>query len=181
VPSFPTLNAKCWAELVQCYIVERSANTDPQQSHLSQHTGFVHIKVTFYSILSCFESTMMRNEHFPLSDEATFTGCINLRVCPICICIKWTISVSVKAISEQLIFTHLHRSTLYGPQSWNNKSTYGCQLILYWSKLTQFTFPSHTACLGFTSKLPCYSRCHRGISNHIINGNKVAIRIVIFS
>jgi len=71
VSSFPTLNAKLWAGFVQWYIVERSATTDPQQSHLSQQTRVLHVKVTFYSILSCFEPNMMTNEHFLSAAEAS--------------------------------------------------------------------------------------------------------------
>jgi len=74
VPTFPTFIAKPWARYVQCYIVENSAKTDPQQSHLSQHNGVVRVKVTFYSILSYFETTMMMNEHFSSVAEARFTG-----------------------------------------------------------------------------------------------------------
>jgi len=45
-------------------IIERSANNYPQQSHLSQHSGVVRIKVTSYFILSCYEPILIMNEHF---------------------------------------------------------------------------------------------------------------------
>jgi len=41
-------------------ILERSANSHPQQSHLSQHNGVVLIKVALYFILSCYEPTSLR-------------------------------------------------------------------------------------------------------------------------
>jgi len=80
--------------------------------------------------------------------------------------------VYVEVIYEQLKFAHLARSTLCGPRKWN-KSTYSCQLFLFWASLIQFTFPSHAVCLGFITIFPSYSRSNRRNEEHINNGKKV--------
>jgi len=77
-------------------ILERSATTHPQQSHLSQYTGVVLTKVIFYFIMPCYEPTLIRNEHFSKAAESRFVGCILLCVSHIWICTKWTTSVYVR-------------------------------------------------------------------------------------
>ena len=105
---------------------------------------------------------------------------LHLCVSPIWICTKWTTSVYVKVISEQLKFAHLPRSTLCVTWRWNNKSTKRCQLITLWGQFTQFTFPSHTVCLVFIAILPYYWRFHGVNSDHINNVIKVVTRFVLF-
>ena len=160
--------------------MKRQPTLKDRQSHLSQHTGVVRINVTLRGILSCYESSIT-SELLSWVADARFTGCISLYAPPICICTKWNTSVYVKVISEQLKFAQLPRSTLCGPRRWNNKSTYRCQLTLLWAKLTQFTFPSHTVCLGFITILLTYWRFLRGNSDRINNDFKVVTRIAIFS
>jgi hypothetical protein len=55
-----------------------------------------------------------------------------------------------KIISKQLKSAHLPRSTLCGPRSYNNKSTYVCQLILvFWAESLRLLLSVHCTVLLF--------------------------------
>jgi len=69
-------------------ILESSATTHQQQSHLSQHTGVVRTKFILYFIMSCYEPTLITNEHFSEAADSRFGGCILLCVSQIWICTK---------------------------------------------------------------------------------------------